>query len=206
MLFSSKKQHVKKTVLRKWFKCSISNFGQCFLEEEIKLPRRSRDKREYHRSIMLLVDVHDHPLVRSPPSQPGIDDHAPYGGPPGVSWRCRPDCHQWLGGGLEAGTRGLSWTGLMWLTWNVGCILRDLGYNFKAKMSLGNPCRRMTWDKTIAAVFLAEGSLGRPTKWVIFENLLMIVSIVVLPSELGNPVTKSRDVRGWAAVGADQHK
>ena len=44
-------------------------------------------------------------------------------------------------------------------------------------MSLGNPYRRMTWDKINSAVSLAEGSLGRATKWVIFENRSMIVSI-----------------------------
>ena len=42
-----------------------------------------------------------------------------YTGPPSMNWG--------VGGGLESGTRGLSLTGLILLTWKVGCIRIDLG-------------------------------------------------------------------------------
>ena len=58
-------------------------------------------------------------------------------------------------------------------------------------MSLGKPWRRTTWDRTNSAVSLAEGSLGNATKCTILEKRSTMMSMTVLPSELGNPVTKS---------------
>ncbi len=75
------------------------------------------------------------------------------------------------------------------------------------RISLGKPCRRTTLCRTASAVSLAEGNLGMATKWTILENLLTIVRMVVLPSERGSPVTKSREMsdqgrlgtgRGWS--------
>ncbi len=57
--------------------------------------------------------------------------------------------------------------------------------------STGKPWMRKTWSKTIVAVSLAEGNLGRGIKWVAFENLSTTVRTTVLPSERGKPVTKS---------------
>jgi hypothetical protein len=44
------------------------------------------------------------------------------------------------------------------------------------------------------AVFLADGSLGRRMKWVALENLSIIDSMAVLPSDGGRPVTTSREM------------
>ena len=60
--------------------------------------------------------------------------------------------------------------------------------------SLGKPCMRNTWDSTASAVPLAEGNLGIGIKCTILENLSTTVKTVVLPSEDGNPVTKSKEM------------
>lgn len=44
------------------------------------------------------------------------------------------------------------------------------------------------------AASLVEGSLGRGIKWVALENLSTTVRMVVLPSDGGRPVTKSREM------------
>ena len=46
----------------------------------------------------------------------------------------------------------------------------------------------MSW-----AVSLAEGNLGRGMKWAALENL-STVRMMVLPSDGGSPVTKSREI------------
>ncbi len=68
-----------------------------------------------------------------------------------------------------------------------------------------------TWSKTIVAVSLAEGNLGRGIKWVAFENLSTTVRTTVLPLVRGKPVTKAPTAAGVALLGVDwspypQHK
>lgn len=57
---------------------------------------------------------------------------------------------------------------------------------------LGNPCSLKTCRNITCAVSLVEGSLGRRTKLTILETLPTTVKTVVLPSEGGKPVIKSR--------------
>ena len=46
----------------------------------------------------------------------------------------------------------------------------------------------------IWAISLVESNLGRGMKWAAFENLSTTVRMVVLPSDGGSPVTKSREI------------
>ena len=59
-------------------------------------------------------------------------------------------------------------------------------------MSQGNPWTLNTSLTRISDVSVAEGSLERGTKWANLLNLSTMVRITVLPTEEGNPVTKSR--------------
>ncbi len=83
--------------------------------------------------------------------------------------------------------------------------------------STGRPWMRKTWSKTIVAVSLAEGNLGRGIKWVAFENLSTTVSHRKEASQLRNPslcvtsVAKPPTAAGVALLGDDwspypQHK
>lgn len=47
-----------------------------------------------------------------------------------------------------------------------------------------------------SAVSLADGSLGKATKYVILENLSTIVKIMVLPHEVGSPLRCESKVFG----------
>ena len=58
-------------------------------------------------------------------------------------------------------------------------------------ISRGRPCSRNTCWVRRSAVSRAEGSLGRGTKCTPLEKRSTMVSMVVLPAEGGNPVTKS---------------
>ncbi len=58
---------------------------------------------------------------------------------------------------------------------------------------------RKTWSRTMTAVSLAEGSLGRGMKWTAFENL----STTVLPLDGGRPVTKSMAMWDQGLEGID---
>lgn len=49
----------------------------------------------------------------------------------------------------------------------------------------------------------AEGSFARGKKCAALENLLMMVSMTVLPSEGGKPVTKSRAMCDHGRAGMD---
>ena len=57
-------------------------------------------------------------------------------------------------------------------------------------MSAGMPCRQKTCLTRRSAVSLEEGSLGRATKWAALEKQSITVRMVVLPSDVGRPVTK----------------
>ena len=59
-------------------------------------------------------------------------------------------------------------------------------------MFWGIPCNRTTCLTSRSAVSAAEGSLGRATKCTILENPSTKVRMVLLPREVGSPVTKSR--------------
>ena len=59
-------------------------------------------------------------------------------------------------------------------------------------MFWGIPCNRITWVTSRSAVSAADGSSGRATKWTILENRSTTVRMVLLPLEVGRPVTKSR--------------
>lgn len=61
-------------------------------------------------------------------------------------------------------------------------------------LSLGSPCNLNTCKRTSSAISLTDGSLGRGTKCDILENLSTTVRIVVLPSDKGRAVTKSKDM------------
>ena len=54
------------------------------------------------------------------------------------------------------------------------------------------PCRQKTCLTRRSAVSLEEGSLGRATKWAALEKQSITVRMVVLPSDVGRPVTKLR--------------
>ena len=43
-----------------------------------------------------------------------------------------------------------------------------------------------------SGVSAADGSFGKAAKWTILENRSTMVKMVVLPWEVGRPVTKSR--------------
>ena len=59
-------------------------------------------------------------------------------------------------------------------------------------MSAGMPCRQNTCLTRRSAVSLEEGSLGRAMKWAALGKRSITVRMVVLPSDVGRPVTKSR--------------
>lgn len=65
---------------------------------------------------------------------------------------------------------------------------------FPDTRSLGNPCRQKMWNNITSTVFLVERNLGRGMKYAILDNLHTTVNTVVLPSEAGKPVTKSREM------------
>ena len=48
------------------------------------------------------------------------------------------------------------------------------------------------WITSRSAVSAPDGSLGRATKWTIFENRSTTVMMMLLPLAVGRPVTKSR--------------
>ncbi len=60
--------------------------------------------------------------------------------------------------------------------------------------SSGRPWILKTWSMITQAVSLAEGSLGRATKWTALEKRSTTVRITVLPLDRGRPVTKSRSI------------
>ncbi len=62
---------------------------------------------------------------------------------------------------------------------------------------------RKTWSKTMTAVSLAEGSLGRGMKWTAFENLSTTVRTTLLPLDGGRPVTKSMAMWDQGLEGID---
>lgn len=55
-------------------------------------------------------------------------------------------------------------------------------------------CRRKTCCNMSSAVSLAVGSLGRGMKWADLEKRSTTVRMVVLLSDGGSPVTKSREM------------
>ena len=61
-------------------------------------------------------------------------------------------------------------------------------------MSTGSLWIRKTCCTISWAVSLPEGSLGRGMNWAALENQSTTVRMAVMPSDGGNPVTKSRDI------------
>ncbi len=71
--------------------------------------------------------------------------------------------------------------------------------------STGRPWIRKMWSTTTCAVSLAEGSLGKGTKWATLEKRSTTIRITVLPFDGGRPETKSRarcdqGEREWASL------
>ena len=59
-------------------------------------------------------------------------------------------------------------------------------------MSVGIPCRRKTCLTRRSAVSLKDGSLGSAMKCAALEKRSIMVRMVVFPSDVGRPVTKSK--------------
>lgn len=70
------------------------------------------------------------------------------------------------------------------------------------------PWRWYTWWMRTDAVSMAEGNVGRRTKWTDLANQTMMVKVTVVLSEGGWPVTKSRAMRdqGRCRTGRDRSR
>ena len=60
------------------------------------------------------------------------------------------------------------------------------------EMSVGMPCRRKMCLTRRSAVSLEDGSLGSAMKCAALEKRSITVRMLVFPSDVGRPVTKSR--------------
>ncbi len=89
--------------------------------------------------------------------------------------------------------------------WMVSLQKCDTNWGFLLETtSSGRPWILKMWSMITQAVSLAEGSLGRATKWTALEKRSTTVRITVLPLDRGRPVTKTRDGKEWEGDVTDQ--
>ena len=82
------------------------------------------------------------------------------------------------------------------------CHTWEMNWGPRTEMMLaGMPCMRKSGDTMSSAVSFPEGSPGSATKWAVFENRSIMVSMVVLPLDGGRPVTKSREMLDHGRLG-----